>query len=353
MPAFDSAPVLVPELAGESRPLDDLRRAIVRAAAAPFAVLIEGESGVGKELVARAIHRLSPRAARRFCDVNCAALPDELVEGELFGHARGAFTGAVGDRAGLFEDASGGTLFLDEVSELSPRAQAKLLRVLQQHEVRRLGETASRPIDVRVVAAANRPMVLEAAEGRFRTDLLYRLDVIRLRVPPLRDRPDDVPVLAERFWRAAAARVGTRATLGEPVLRALTHYAWPGNVRELQNVMAALAVAAPSSGRVAALAAAGADCGSAGARAHARDPARLVRARRGDRRPGAQRRPARRCGALAGAHASGAVETDGAARHARRYPRADVKSCAWFVTWRGASCSRSPCCSASRPWSSP
>ena len=247
----DAAPVLVPELAGESRPLDDLRGAIARAAAAPFAVLIEGESGVGKELVARAIHRLSPRAARRFCDVNCAALPDDLVEGELFGHARGAFTGAVGDRAGLFEDASGGTLFLDEVSELSPRAQAKLLRVLQQHEVRRLGETASRPIDVRVVAAANRPMALEAAEGRFRADLLYRLDVIRLRVPPLRDRPEDVPVLAERFWRAAAARVGTRATLGDPVLRALAQYAWPGNVRELQNVLAALAVAAPSSGRVA------------------------------------------------------------------------------------------------------
>ena len=250
-PALESAPMLVPELAGESRPLDDLRGAIARAAAAPFAVLIEGESGVGKELVARAIHRLSPRAAGRFCDVNCAALPDDLVEGELFGHARGAFTGAVGDRAGLFEDASGGTLFLDEVSELSPRAQAKLLRVLQQHEVRRLGETASRPIDVRVVAAANRPMATEAAEGRFRTDLLYRLDVIRLRVPPLRDRPEDVPVLAERFWRAAAARVGTRATLGDPVLRALAQYAWPGNVRELQNVLAALAVAAPSRGRVA------------------------------------------------------------------------------------------------------
>jgi len=123
--------------------------------------------------------------------------------------------------------------------------------VLQQNEVRRLGETASRPIDVRVVAAANRPMALEAAEGRFRADLLYRLDVIRLRVPPLRDRPEDVPVLAERFWRAAAARVGTRATLGDPVLRALAQYAWPGNVRELQNVLAALAVAAPSSGRVA------------------------------------------------------------------------------------------------------
>jgi len=240
----------LPELAGASRSLEDLRRAVVRAAAAPFAVLIEGESGVGKELVARAIHRLGPRSARRFCDVNCAALPDELVEAELFGHARGAFTGAAGDRAGLFEEASGGTLFLDEVSELSARAQAKLLRVIQQQEVRRLGETASRAIDVRIVAAANRPMALEAAEGRFRADLLYRLDVIHLRVPALRDRLDDVPVLAEAFWRAAASRIGTRATLHDAVLRALVRYAWPGNVRELQNVMAALAVAAPRCGRV-------------------------------------------------------------------------------------------------------
>ena len=258
----------------------------------------------------------------------------------------------MGDRAGLFEDASGGTLFLDEVSELSPRAQAKLLRVLQQHEVRRVGETASRPIDVRVVAAANRPMAIEAAEGRFRTDLLYRLDVIRLRVPPLRDRPEDVPVLAERFWRAAAARVGTRATLGDPVLRALAQYAWPGNVRELQNVLAALAVAAPSSGRVAVTLL---PARIAAAPAHAptlavlrasceRAAVTAALARSGG--------PARRGGALAGAHPSGPVETDGAARRARRHPRADVKSCECFVTWRAASCSRFPCCSASRPWSS-
>jgi DNA-binding NtrC family response regulator len=240
----------LPELVGTSRALHDLRRAIVRAAAAPFAVLIEGESGVGKELVARAIHRLGPRAAGRFCDVNCAALPDELVEAELFGHARGAYTGAIGERAGLFEAASGGTLFLDEVSELSPRAQAKLLRVIQQQEVRRLGETVSRPIDVRIVGAANRGLSAEAAAGRFRTDLLYRLEVIHLRVPSLRDRPDDVPVLAECFWRAAAARVASRAVLSDALLGALARYEWPGNVRELQNVMAALAVAAPRAGRV-------------------------------------------------------------------------------------------------------
>jgi two-component system response regulator AtoC len=248
--ALRSPPALVPEIAGPSAALEELRRAIVRAGAAPFAVLIEGESGAGKELVARAIHRLSPRAHRRFCDLNCAALPDELVEAELFGHARGAFTGAAGERPGLFEEASGGTLFLDEVSELSLRAQAKLLRVIQQQEVRRLGEAHSRPVDVRIVAAANRCMPDEAAAGRFRADLLYRLDVVRVRVPPLREHPEDVPVLAEAFWAAAASRVGSAATLSDSVLRALASYAWPGNVRELQNVMAALAVAAPPRGRV-------------------------------------------------------------------------------------------------------
>ena len=249
-PASEPPPSPVPEIAGPSAALGELRRAIVRAAAAPFAVLIEGESGAGKELVARAIHRLSARGGRRFCDLNGAALPDELVEAELFGHARGAFTGAPGDRPGLFEEANGGTLFLDEVSELSGRAQAKLLRVVQQQEVRRLGETQMRPIDVRVVAAANRSMAGEVSAGRFRADLLYRLDVVRLRVPPLRERPEDVPALADIFWQSAVARVGSRASLGEEVRRALAAYAWPGNVRELQNVMAALAVMAPPRGLV-------------------------------------------------------------------------------------------------------
>jgi len=227
-----------------------VRRAIVRAAAAPFHVLIEGESGVGKELAARAIHQLGPRRERRFCDVNCAAIPEDLLDSELFGHARGAFTGAVAERAGLFEEADGGTLFLDEVADLSPRGQAKLLRVLQQHEVRRVGESFSRKVDVRLVTAANRDMRKEAAEGRFRQDLLYRLDVIRIRVPSLRDRPEDVAVLAEHFWRDAAARVGSAARLTHGILTELTRYHWPGNVRELQNVIAALAVAAPSRGRV-------------------------------------------------------------------------------------------------------
>jgi two-component system nitrogen regulation response regulator NtrX len=205
---------------------------------------------VGKELVARVIHQLGPRRERRFCDLNCAALPDDLLESELFGHARGSFTGAVTDRSGLFEDANGGTLFLDELADLSLRAQAKLLRALQQQEVRRLGETFSRKVDVRVITATNREMRREALEGRFRQDLLYRLDVIRIRIPPLRDRPEDIPVLARHFWSAAAGRVASAATLSHETLSALAHYPWPGNVRELQNVLAALAVAAPARGLV-------------------------------------------------------------------------------------------------------
>ncbi len=170
---------------------------------------LPGESGSGKELVARALHQLSARRERRFCDVNCAALPDDLLESELFGHTRGAFTGAVADRSGLIEEADGGTLFLDEVADLSPRAQAKLLRVLQQQEVRRVGATFSRKVDIRVVSAANRDMRKEVAEGRFRQDLLYRLDVIRIRVPPLRERPEDIwcsPPTSSRRPPPASAR---------------------------------------------------------------------------------------------------------------------------------------------------
>ena len=244
------ASTAIPELVGASGAIADVRRAVARAAAAPFAVLIEGESGVGKELVARAIHCLSPRRERRFCDLNCAALPDELLESELFGHARGAFTGAITERAGLVEEADGGTLFLDEVADLSPRAQAKLLRVLQQQEVRRVGESFSRKVDVRIVSAVNRDMRAEAAASRFRQDLLYRLDVIRIRVPPLRERPEDIPALALHFWTIVADRVGTRAALTHSTVTALSRYSWPGNVRELQNVMSALAVAAPAQGHV-------------------------------------------------------------------------------------------------------
>jgi len=236
------------ELFGVTPVMAELRKQVDRAAAAPFAVLIDGESGSGKELVARAIHRGGPRRHRTFCTLNCAALPDELVEAELFGHARGAFTGAASDRAGVFDEAHGGTLFLDEIGELAARAQAKVLRVLQEGEVRRVGENVSRRVDVRIVAATNRDLRREVEAGRFRLDLLYRLDVVHITVPPLRDRREDIVVLAEHFWRDAAARVGSRATLGAATIAALARYEWPGNVRELQNVLAALAVRSPRRG---------------------------------------------------------------------------------------------------------
>ena len=233
---------------GDSEMIRVLRQAVAGAAAAPFAVLIEGESGSGKELVARALHRLGPRRDRKFCALNCAALTDDLIEAELFGHARGAFTGALADRVGLFEEADEGTLFLDEVGELTLRAQAKLLRVIQEGEIRRVGENLARRVEVRIVAATNRDLRQEVAGGRFRQDLLYRLDVIRITVPPLRRRAEDVPALAAHFWQRSTERMGGRATLSPAALAALARYDWPGNVRELQNVLAALAVTAPRRG---------------------------------------------------------------------------------------------------------
>jgi DNA-binding NtrC family response regulator len=241
-----------PELIGSSPLMVSVRAAVVRAAAAPFPVLIEGESGTGKELVARALHRMSARRDRRLNAVNCAALTDELVEAELFGHVRGAFTGAIGPRAGLFEESHGGTLFLDEVTELSPRAQAKLLRVLQEREIRRVGENQARAVDVRILAACNVTMADAVATGRFRDDLRFRLAVIRIALPPLRERVEDIPTLALAFWRRFAAEAGTRALLGPDALARLTRHGWSGNVRELQNAMAGLVVAAPLRGRVSA-----------------------------------------------------------------------------------------------------
>jgi DNA-binding NtrC family response regulator len=240
----------VPELVGESAIMSAVRAAIVRAAASPFPVLIEGESGSGKELAARAIHGRSSRRDRKFAIINCAALVDDLVEADLFGHTRGAFTGATSDRPGVFEEANGGTLFMDEIAELGARVQAKLLRVLQEGEVRRVGESSLRKVDVRLVAATNRRLSAEVEAGRFRADLWYRLDVIRITMPPLRDRIEDVPQVAAHVWRTLAARTGSRAALSPATVAAMSSYPWPGNIRELQNVLASLLVAAPRAGLV-------------------------------------------------------------------------------------------------------
>lgn len=246
--APEASVALVPDLIGESQGMEAVRQAVIRAAASPFPILIEGETGSGKELVARAVHATSVRRGRKFCALNCAALADDLVEAELFGHTRGAFTGAITERLGLFEEAQGGTLFLDEVAELGMRVQAKLLRALQEGEVRRLGESTTRKIDARIVAASNRPLTGEVISGRFRSDLRYRLDVLRISIPPLRDRLDDLPLLVRHTWARLAQRTGSRAVLSPAAFSLLGSYDWPGNVRELQNVLASVMVAGPARG---------------------------------------------------------------------------------------------------------
>jgi DNA-binding NtrC family response regulator len=222
------------ELVGTSAPLRELRRLLERTAAAPYPVLVLGESGTGKELVARAVHARSPRAAGPFVAANCAAIPENLLETELFGHAKGAFTGADRDRAGLFEQAHGGTLFLDEVACLSARAQESLLRVLETGEIRRVGGARAERVDVRVVAATNEDL---EDEGAFRRDLYYRLNVLRLEIPPLRARAEDLPRLAETLLERVAAETGRRRRLAPEALAALAGYRWPGNVRELENAL--------------------------------------------------------------------------------------------------------------------
>jgi DNA-binding NtrC family response regulator len=213
-----------------------------RVARVDSTVLIAGESGVGKERVARLIHEESPRAARPFVAVNCAAVTETLLESELFGHAKGSFTGAIGDRAGLFEAAHGGTLLLDEVGEVPAPMQAKLLRVLQEREVRRVGENRSRPVDVRVLAASNRDLGAEVEAGRFRKDLYYRLRVVELRLPPLRERRDDILPLARQFLAAATERHKRQehivpSGISPKAANRLVRYDWPGNVRELENAI--------------------------------------------------------------------------------------------------------------------
>jgi DNA-binding NtrC family response regulator len=211
---------------------------VERVAAGRMPALIIGETGSGKEIVASAIHHLGPRAKKPMVNLNCAAVPVDLLESELFGYVRGAFSGAVDDKPGLFEAAEGGSLFLDEIGEMPAALQAKLLRVLEDKVVRRVGATQETTVDVRVIAATHRDLKTAVVEGKFRQDLYYRLGAIQLAVPPLRDRPREIPILAERFAGDAAEQAGRHeVTLGAEAAEALLAYAWPGNVRELRNVM--------------------------------------------------------------------------------------------------------------------
>jgi transcriptional regulator with PAS, ATPase and Fis domain len=213
-----------------------VRELIIRAAAAPGTVLVTGETGTGKELVARAIHASSPRADKAFVALNCAALTDTLLENELFGHARGAFTGAAGARAGLVEHANGGTLFLDEVGTMAAAVQAKLLRALEAGEVRRIGENDARRVDVRFVAATNSDLQSAVDAGTFRSDLFYRLNVHRIHLPPLRERPGDIEELVDVFLRRVGPPAGVTG-LSAPARAALLQYDYPGNVRQLEHVI--------------------------------------------------------------------------------------------------------------------
>src|SRR4051812_34353271 len=240
-------------MVGESYVMAQLREQIAMAAPTKGRVLIYGENGTGKELVARNIHTLSRKRAGPFVEVNCAAIPEELIESELFGHMKGAFTGAMADRRGKFEAADGGTLFLDEIADMSLKTQAKVLRALQEEVVEPVGGTATVKVDVRVIAATNKDLPTEIRGGRFREDLYFRLNVIPIFVPPLRDRDQDVPVLAEHFMGEFAREYGRRPKRLDPGAAAgLRGYRWPGNVRELRNVIERLMIMVP--GEVIALA---------------------------------------------------------------------------------------------------
>ncbi len=233
-------------LTGRSPAMIELYKEIARVAPARSTVLVMGESGTGKELVARAIHKHSQRAPQPFVPVNCGALTESLLEAELFGHTRGSFTGANADRKGLWEEAAGGTLFLDEIGETSPAMQVKLLRVLQEGEIRRVGSSRTTKVEARVVAATNRELEKEVKASSFREDLFYRLSVVTLRVPPLRERRSDIPLLAERFLHAASDNAGRgRLRFSEHTLKILAAYDWPGNVRELESAVEYAALHAP------------------------------------------------------------------------------------------------------------
>ncbi|HTM39214.1 MAG TPA: sigma-54 dependent transcriptional regulator [Terriglobales bacterium] len=226
------------QILGKSRPMQEVFELIRRVADSPSNLLITGESGTGKELVAKAIHYNSDRRDRPFVAVNSAAIPEQLLESELFGHMRGAFTDAKADRPGLFEEAQKGTLFLDEISELPLMLQAKLLRAIQEREIRRVGSTKSIPVDVRIIAATNLNLADEVKAKHFREDLYYRLNVIEIRLPPLRDRRDDIPLLVETFLhKCAKANRKPLQGVSESSLALLIDYSWPGNVRELENII--------------------------------------------------------------------------------------------------------------------
>ncbi|GMU84495.1 MAG: sigma-54-dependent Fis family transcriptional regulator [Planctomycetota bacterium] len=226
------------DIVGENAALRGVLQQVETVAPTDSTVLIRGETGTGKELIARAVHDLSPRKSRTFVKLNCAAIPTGLLESELFGHEKGAFTGAISQRIGRFELAHQGTLFLDEVGDIPLELQPKLLRVLQEHEFERLGGTKTIRVNVRLVAATHRDLAEMIVEGRFRSDLYYRLNVFPVSLPPLRERPDDIPRLVRHFTQSFARRMGRRLeTIPASVMDALVHYSWPGNVRELQNVI--------------------------------------------------------------------------------------------------------------------
>ena len=234
------------QMVGRSAALDHVRELIAKVGPTAARVLITGENGTGKELVARGLHEASPRRDQAFVEVNCAAIPSELIESELFGHMKGSFTGAFADRAGKFEQADGGTLFLDEVGDMSLSAQSKLLRVLQEGVVTRIGGSKSIEVDVRVLAATNKDLEGEIAEARFREDLLYRLNVVPIEVPPLRERLEDVPGLVAHFAEALAESAGVPGKkFAEDAIARLQTRAWPGNIRELRNAVERALILAP------------------------------------------------------------------------------------------------------------
>jgi two-component system response regulator HydG len=224
-------------IVGRSNAIQDVLHRVVRVAPTDATVLISGESGTGKELVARALHVASRRGDKPFVPVNCAAITETLLESELFGHAKGSFTGATRARRGLFEEANGGTLFIDEIGETTPGFQAKLLRALQEGEIRRVGESTPVQVDVRVIAATNQDLRRAIAERRFREDLFYRLAVVPLRIPPLRERREDVPLLAAHFLQRFVLRTGAEKSLAPEAVARLVEHDWPGNVRELENII--------------------------------------------------------------------------------------------------------------------